>query len=123
MKIRLINWKKVNYIVKADVMEYMIDHPKLYPVVDYGEQHKAWELFFSLTYLLVIYTTFIVGLPVFLTLSNTIFWFLPLIGILMTVFFMGADLLNMFTKWVKIPVSIYLLLLFLYFIQSTIIGV
>ncbi len=121
MKIRLINWKKVNYTVKAFDMEYMIDHPDLYeykdwkkyPVVDYGKQPKAWELFFTLIFMLIIYTTFAISLEYFLLAPDYLFP-IPLIAMIMTVFMFGNDFMDYFVWWIRLAVILYLVLLFIF---------
>ncbi len=115
-----INWDKVDYEVKALEIKYMkaVEPLHKYSLLQYCKQPKAWQLYFILAYLLMIYTFIALTIP--LLSINTFTWFLGLVVLLTTPLFFGDNFMAMFTKWVKIPVISYLFGLTLFVIGQLI---
>lgn len=105
----LINWEKVNYTVSP------YDYPKIAMDLVKVKQPKAWELLFTLVYMLIIYTTFVISFSAFLVLSDLLI-LIPIVGIVMTMFMFGHDFIENFTWWVRTPVLIYMILIIAYLI-------
>lgn len=113
-KMNLINWDKVVYRIKPDELSYYrhLEEEKEKDLKRF--QPKTWELFLTLFFFIMIYTTFVISLTLFLTLSNSIFIFIPLITIFLTMFMFNNDFIQWFSWWVRGPVLIYYLILLIY---------
>lgn len=113
-KRKLINWDKINYIIKPDVLYYNQPLENELKKNRQKYQPKTWELFLTLFFFIMIYTTFVISLTLFLTLTDSWLIMIPLIAIFLTLFIFNNDFIQWFSWWIRLPVLIYYIILLIY---------
>ena len=121
---KLINWDKVDYRVKAYDLRYVKMDTRYngestrrrikYLDGTITEQPKAWEIYFTLIFMIVIYTTFAISLNLYILYTDSWLFLIPAVGMFMSIFMAEYD--KYFTLWIRVPLVLYYLFLLLYII-------